>query len=116
MELTLTIPLEPPTVNMYVRHTRRGRHYKTREAEAWASAVAVIAAGQYVPGKAHEITYTVYQGYKSRGDVDNYAKCLIDSLVGAGVIKSDASVIDLHAHKRRDRANPRTEIVVRAVN
>jgi Holliday junction resolvase RusA-like endonuclease len=36
--------------------------------------------------------------------------------VKAGVLKSDASVIDLKASKRRDRENPRTEITIRAVS
>ena len=111
--MKLTIPMEPPSVNNYVRHTRAGRHYKTREALAWASAVAVIANGcVHVEGKAHEITFTVYRGFKSRGDIDNAAKCVLDSLVTAGVLKSDASVVALHCYKRRDRENPRTEITI----
>lgn len=114
-ELSLTIPIEPPTVNHYVKHTRTGRHYTTPKADAWKSAVAIIAKGQMVTGKAHEITYTVYQGYKSKGDVDNYAKCILDSLVKAGVLKSDASVVSLHAHKVRDRVNPRTEIHIKEI-
>lgn len=123
-ELTLVIQAEPPTVNMYVRHTRSGRHYKTKAAVEWFDLVnhEVLLASYRIPdflpeveGKRHEVTYTVYQGKKSKGDVDNYAKCILDSLVATGVLKSDASIVDLHAHKRRDRENPRTEITVRAI-
>jgi len=114
-EVFILIPLEPPTVNHYVKHTRTGRHYKTKEAEAWLAAVCAIARGEHVAGKSHEVSYTVYQGYGSRGDVDNYAKCIIDALVTAKVLKTDASVVDLHAYKRRDRLNPRTEIRIREV-
>jgi crossover junction endodeoxyribonuclease RusA len=112
-EISLTIPLEPPTVNHYVKHARNGRHYKTKEALSWLSTVTTLAMGQRVDGKSHEVSYVVFQGHGSRGDVDNYAKCILDSLVGAGVLRSDATVIDMRASKRRDRENPRTEIHVR---
>lgn len=120
-ELILVIQAEPPSVNNYVRHTRSGRHYKTKEAHAWMGEVCktVLLAGARndprVAGNTHEVTYTVYQGKGSRGDVDNYGKCILDALVATGVLKSDASIVDLYAHKRRDRDNPRTEITVRAI-
>jgi crossover junction endodeoxyribonuclease RusA len=112
-ELRLTIPLQPPTVNHYVKHTRAGRHYLTAAATAWYQAVGIIARGAFLDGKQHAVEYTVYQGHGNRGDVDGYAKVILDGLVKAGVLRSDASVVSLYAHKLRDRANPRTEIVVR---
>lgn len=114
-KLSLTIPFEAPTVNHYVKHTRSGRHYLTPKAIAWKDAVAIIARGQSVTGKTHEITYTVFQGAGSKGDVDNYAKCILDALVKAGVLKSDASIVAMHAYKKRDRENPRTEIHLEAL-
>jgi len=112
--LTLVVPLEPPSGNHYVRHCR-GRHFKTREALAWYAAVAACAGGARVGGKGHAVEYTVYQGKGSRGDVDNYAKCILDGLTKAGVLETDASVVDLVCHKRRDRERPRTEITVREI-
>ena len=114
-ELSLSIPMEPPSGNSYVRHTRDGRHYLTSKSKDWYKAVAIIAAGNQVSGKAHEITYTVYQGFGSKGDVDNYAKTILDGLTKAGVLKSDASVVSLHCHKLRDRERPRTEIYIKEV-
>jgi Holliday junction resolvase RusA-like endonuclease len=117
-ELRLVIPMEPPSGNHYKNFRVIGKHaswYLTPLAKSWIRAVAAIAGASMVSGDAHEITYTVYQGHGSRGDVDNYAKCILDALVKAGVLKSDASVVDLHAHKRRDRMNPRTEITIREV-
>jgi hypothetical protein len=35
--------------------------------------------------------------------------------VKSGALKSDASVVSLHAHKVRDRENPRTEIYIRSI-
>lgn len=118
IELSLTIPLEPPSGNHYKSYRVIGKFvswYLTKEAKGWHSAVAVIANGRGVSGKAHHIAYTVYQGAGSRGDVDNYAKVILDALVKAGVLKTDASVIEMNARKQRDRENPRTEILIRAV-
>lgn len=110
----MTVPLEPPSGNHYVQHSR-GRHFKTKAALAWYDAVAVFAGGRHVPGKTHAVEYTVYQGHGSRGDVDNYAKCILDSLTKAGVLRSDASVVELIGRKQRDRERPRTEILVREI-
>lgn len=111
-EITITVPLEPPTVNHYVKHTRSGRHYKTPKALAFQQAMAVFARGQCLRAKAYRVEYTVYQGKGSRGDVDNYAKCILDGLVNAGVIHSDAAITSLSMTKQRDWENPRTEIWV----
>lgn len=122
-ELSLTIPIEPPSGNHYKAYRVIGKHaswYLTQEAKDWHGRVMWAAIGKCrmnmeVGGKAHEVTYTVYQGSGSRGDVDNYAKVILDGLVKAGVLKSDASVVAMHAYKFRDRENPRTEIKVRAI-
>ena len=130
-ELSLTIPMEPPSGNHYKSFRVIGKHaswYLTKEAKSWITEIALAsfqAVGCYtadgscdcrqVSGKAHEVTYAVYQGSGSRGDVDNYAKVILDGLVKAGVLKSDASVVAMHAYKFRDRENPRTEITVRAI-
>jgi len=124
-ELSLTIPMEPPSGNHYKSFRVIGKHarwYLTKAAKAWHAAVLSEATWDFplenfvpLPGKAHEVTYAVYQGSGSRGDVDNYAKVILDGLVKAGVLKSDASVVAMHAYKFRDRENPRTEITVRAI-
>lgn len=121
-ELSLTIPLEPPSGNHYKSYRvipgKKGAFvswYLTTKAKEWNALVEVLARGQKVEGKVHEIHYTVYQGHGSRGDVDNYAKTIFDSLVRAGVIKTDASFVYYSGRKMRDRENPRTEIVIRAV-
>jgi crossover junction endodeoxyribonuclease RusA len=119
--LSITVPLTPPTGNMYVRHTRMGRHYVTREAKAFKQAVGLLARGQWVDAEAYEVEATVYLGAKQRGDVDNFGKVLLDALAearvvrGTGGVGSDARVTDLILRKRRDRKAPRTELTVREV-
>jgi Holliday junction resolvase RusA-like endonuclease len=111
-EARLVIPLIPPSVNRYVRHTRRGTHYCTREATAFREAVVALARGIVVEARHYEVSITIYLGKGDRGDVDNFCKLVLDALAYAGVIRSDADVADLHVAKRRDRLRPRTEIIV----
>jgi len=61
----------------------------------------------------YEVMLVVFFGAKQKGDLDNLAKLPLDGLVKAGVIRTDAAIVDLTLRKRRDRDNPRTEIWVR---
>lgn len=114
-----TIPLVPPSVNNYVRHTRRGRHYVTAEGIAFKKAVAIFARGQSVaPAReserrrvAYRLEAWVYLGKGARGDGDNFWKCIADGLTEAGVIHSDAAVSEWLLYKWRGE-NPRTEVRV----
>jgi len=114
-ELRIMVPLVPPSVNMYVRHTRSGRHYVTAEGRSFKEAVVLLyrRAGR-LDTRRYELEATVYLGRAQRGDGDNFWKVIADGLVEAGAIHSDAAVTDWIMHVRRDRANPRTEIIVRA--
>lgn len=111
-QFSLSVPVIPPSANSYVRHTHSGGHYKPKETLSWYEAVAILSRGEKVAGRCHSVTYRVYQGHNQKGDVDNYAKCILDSLVKAGVLESDASVVEIHGYKFRDKDNPRTEIEV----
>ena len=107
------VPLVPPTVNMYVRHLRSGKHYVTDEAQAFKDAVALLSAGQHVDerAKAVKVWIEIYQGKGDRGDIDNYPKCVLDGLKGC-VFKSDAMVKIMVVHLHRDVQRPRTVIEV----
>jgi Holliday junction resolvase RusA-like endonuclease len=118
--LKIIVPLTPPSQNHYMRYRVATMHgkptvvaYPAKEAKAWWNAVAVAGRGRSIAAKEYEIAYVVYQGSGERGDVDNYGKCLLDSLVRAEIIDSDHKVFAMHAYKGRDRENPRTEIFIR---
>jgi Holliday junction resolvase RusA-like endonuclease len=112
----ITVPLIPPSVNHYKMRTRRGVTFVTDDAKAFKAAVCYCSLRHTSdPFKAFsdcdlEVEVIVYQGKGDKGDVDNYAKCVLDGLVEAGVIRTDAAITDLTLRKRRDRENPRTEI------
>jgi crossover junction endodeoxyribonuclease RusA len=117
----LSIPLIPPGFNHYIRHTRTGRHYVTKEARAFKDAVAVLIDGEVI-GKEFEVEAWIYLGEGMKGDTDGFGKLILDGLAEAGVFVSnkgeplsDAHVTDVLLHKRRDADNPRTEIEIKAL-
>lgn len=113
-EVRISIPLIPPSVNHYKR-TSGGRYFVTKEAVAFMDAIALLRRGQSITAKFYTVAADIFLGFGKRGDVDNFAKCILDGLVKAGVIHSDAAVEELTLRKHRDRGNPRTEIVVRGI-
>jgi len=123
--VSFTVPLIPPSCNHYVKHTRSGRHYLTPEATKFKADMQHFVGFQHVVGEYFTVEATIYLGAKQKGDVDGFAKVLLDALAdlrvfrtvkkGLAVAVSDAHVFDLHLRKRRDVANPRTEITVRAI-
>lgn len=114
-DLSFTVPMVAPSVNHYVKHTRQGRHYVTAEALAFKKFVAIEARRRTVVAKLYQVDIKVFLGPKQKGDVDNFGKVCLDSLVDAGVITSDAKVMALSLSKDRDVTNPRTEFRVRAL-
>jgi len=111
------VPLVPPSGNHYKKPVRRGDFlgfYLTKEAKAFKEAVWVCAAHRWVDAKRFQVSVVVYLAKKQRGDFDNFWKLILDGLEDSKVIYSDAAVMKGTLEKRRDRANPRTEILIEA--
>jgi len=115
MWASFVIPGTPPSVNHYKARGRTG-YYRRDTADSWYATVAAIAHGQTVADRHcnYEVEAVVYLGPKQKGDLDNFAKCLCDSLVLAGVIDTDARVTRLLLVKCRD-GEARTAVRVMAV-
>lgn len=114
--VSFTVPLVPPSVNHYKMRTNHGVTFVSQEAKDFKRAVGVFCRSKFCgEWSAYHVEVTVFQGKGDRGDVDNYAKCVLDGLAESGVIHSDAAITDLILRKRRDRENPRTEITVTAL-
>lgn len=112
--IQLSIPMVPPSVNHYVKHTRQGRHYVSKEAGVFKQLVYLAAreCGRFFASGTYKVTVGIFLGKGQKGDIDNFAKVVLDSLTEAGVIHSDAAVMELWMRKHRDVVNPRTEILV----
>ena len=112
-EIKFSVGRLPPSVNHYVQHTRAGRHYKTSDARAFEEAVA-FAGRSYRDRmiEATEVDIIVWLGPKQRGDVDGFPKTVLDGMVRARIIRSDATIIRLLVEKHRG-VTPQTDIYVR---
>lgn len=112
--ISFSVPAVPPSGNAYVRHTRTGRHYVTEEAEQFKDLVLAIANSKklVIRWKRYGVEVSIFLGKKQKGDLDNFAKVTLDSLVYAAIIDSDAKITNLRMLKARDIANPRTVISV----
>ena len=110
--ITFTVPLVPPSVNHYVKHTKTGGHYRTRAADAFMEGIWVHSGRRKMRAKAYSVEAVIYLGKGQKGDTDNFAKVIGDGLAKAGVIHSDAAITDWVLRKRRDRKEPRTVITV----
>jgi Holliday junction resolvase RusA-like endonuclease len=128
--VAFTVPyLTPPSVNHMkqpVRFAGRGGYLRlgfklTKEVKAYYDAVAIFARGRTVAPASeierrkvkYRVEADIYLGKNQRLDVDNSGKCLLDGIVRAGVIHSDAFVVEnkITIHKDQ-RDQPRTQYVV----
>lgn len=121
--LRLVVPLVPPSVNSYVRHTRGGQHYKRPEVQAFKDAVSIMFLEGQQRNSYHLATITdravryhvdlkIMLAGKQRLDIDNGLKVVLDALKDCGAIHSDAAVHRLSVSMGRDADFPRTEIEV----
>lgn len=114
-----TVPSIPPSVNHYRGYNRRnGRWYVRKEALAFKIDVAVcLGVGRKMPdAKAYRVDVVVYLPKGKRGDSDNFLKVILDALQSAGAIPNDSRVQQVQIEKRRDPANPRTEITISVID
>jgi Holliday junction resolvase RusA-like endonuclease len=121
-ELRLVVPMVPPSANHYKHYRvvvpKHGgkpfvQWYHTEMAEAWFNMVAAVASGRKIRGTSYELQLLVFMPTARDTDLDNLFKVVADGLQHAGVIDNDKHITDLHGHRRLDRLNPRTVIVIR---
>jgi crossover junction endodeoxyribonuclease RusA len=111
----VTLPV-PPSGNRYWRHAR-GRTYRSEEANTYRDAIAFLwPVGSHPPIRRPTPVRVSLDWYRERasGDLDNRAKCMLDSLNGVAY-EDDSQVIDLRMRRFDDKDNPRIEVTVEAV-
>lgn len=121
--LDFTVRLVPPSDNLYkririvpVKGKMLPTFYHTAQAKAWWKAVASAAGGARMTSELYRVAFIVYFPPRSRMDLDNANKCIMDGLKHAGVIRDDRYVVEAHAYKVKVKteAEAKTEIFVRA--
>lgn len=107
-----SIPLIPPSVNHYKLPKRGGKgFYVSKEAKAFQAAVASLTTGS-IKKDWYYITITIFLGFNQKGDADNFNKVILDGLVKARIITTDARVKNCNTFVERDALNPSTEITI----
>lgn len=111
--MKITLPY-PPSANRYWR-AFRGRTVLSAEAKKYKKEVAaILAAAGWTPATgAVAYTANIYRPQKS-GDLDNRLKVLGDALTGFAWT-DDKQVVELHAYRHDDKANPRVEMEIVAL-
>ncbi len=108
--MKLTLPL-PPSVNAYWR-IFRNRILLSAEARAYKENLSrrVLTWGHRPLVGDVVVSLTVYRKRRS-GDLDNFFKATFDALKGVG-FNDDSQVVEIHARREDDPANPRVEVRV----
>lgn len=111
---SVTLPY-PPSVNaMYA--TFKGRRLLSREGRDYKRQVHLIARAAKAAGMfVNDVALTVYL-YRPRksGDLDNRLKAIQDALTGIWY-DDDRQVVEIHAYRFDDKANPRAEVEIREI-
>lgn len=109
---TFTLP-EPPSANRWWRNVS-GRMVISREAREYKQGVELTLMAGRAPtipvGSPVRIAIDWYRGRKS-GDLDKRIGVLLDALQGTAYV-NDAQVVDIHARRFDDKANPRVVVTV----
>lgn len=104
LKVTLAVPVP---VNQYWRVFKKGLILSKAARAYKASAFLGIRLGPPIAGPV-ALRVVWYRALKS-GDLDGRLKCLLDVLQGR-VYANDSQVVEIHAYRREDKANPRVEV------
>lgn len=113
MSIAITLPY-PPSANRMWRNVN-GRVVKAKEGRDYMEQVRREMMGRNVPRLTGDVAVTLnfYRPRKS-GDLDNRLKQTLDSLTGIAW-DDDKQVVEIHACRFEDKANPRVELTIAAV-
>lgn len=108
--IRMRLPM-PPSVNHMYSRGESGKVYKSAEVKAFDQEVKLLGRFE-VPFDAPVAVQVVLYRPQGRGDVDNYAKALLDALQGIAY-HNDAQVVDLHMVLKVNPLDPHCMVTVR---
>lgn len=108
--MRLVLPY-PPSANVYWRNVG-GRVVKSADARLYALKVAALCRAAKASPLAGPVmvSVNVFRPIR-RGDLDNRIKVTLDVLRGYA-FADDEQVVEIHAYRHDDKANPRVEVEV----
>ncbi len=110
-EIKLILPYPPSSNTLYA--TFRGRRITSAIGRKFKSDIALLARqqGARLLNGDLSVTFRVFRPIR-RGDLDNRLKISQDALKGI-CFEDDRQIIEIHAFRFDDKANPRIEIEVK---
>jgi Holliday junction resolvase RusA-like endonuclease len=118
---TFTLDVVPmPTTNRNMIVHPKGKRpmvIKTSKAKRWMDSAVFLIRGFMAQNGVKAIdcpvslAIDVYRPTAS-GDIDNYAKGILDALQASGMLTNDSLVNELTMRKHTDRRNPRYQITL----
>ena len=118
LRLTLPLPAKALSPNARVHWAHKARVVKEHREFAWAIAMLAISPGRKPKWERAEAEATFYWPTRHRRDRDNAAaslKAYWDGIADAGVLADDAGLVHLPVRMEHDAANPRVEVIIRAL-
>lgn len=110
MTSALALPYPPGVNHLYA--VARGRKILSREGRIYRQRVGWLCMMHKVrPLDGPVVVSVVVYRPRRSGDLDNALKSLLDSLKGY-LFHDDAQVVEIHARRDDDKANPRAEVRV----
>ncbi len=108
--MKLVLPV-PPSANAYWR-VWQNRVLLSAAARSYKAAVKFRCMQNHDLPKPFEgpvvVSMVVYRARKA-GDLDNFQKCLLDSIRGVAYL-DDSQVVEIYARREDDKENPRVEV------
>jgi crossover junction endodeoxyribonuclease RusA len=90
----MKLPMPPSTNNLFVNVPKRGRVPSGRYRQ-WKTAAGLMLNVQRPHRVIGSVRVLIYVPEKTRGDIDNRVKAVLDLLVAHGVIEDDKHVHSL---------------------
>lgn len=113
-EIKLILPYPPSVNHLYANW--RGRRIISAQGRKFKSDIAILAKRQGAKILSGElsVTFRIFRPRKI-GDLDNRLKISQDALKGI-CFEDDKQIIEIHAFRFDDKANPRIEIEIKRLN
>lgn len=119
MRIELTLPA-PPSINSYLKNSKSGHNYLSKEAKEFRSEVVNIVskAGFYNLKLSGRLSYYAlyYPKDLRKRDLDNFCtKSVLDALTHSGIYIDDSQIDIIHYERREKFINGKIEIVIEEI-
>ena len=106
----MKLPMPPSTNNLFVNIPKRGRVPSARY-KAWKTAAGLTLNVQRPPAVSGSVDVSILVPQKTRGDIDNRIKAILDLLVTHRVIEDDSKIAALIVRRHPNVAPDTVEVI-----